>query len=229
MNQQRFLLWDLPTRIFHWALAFCVAAAVVSGQVGGPWIVWHGRFGLAVVALLTFRLVWGIAGPSYARFAQFFPSPSRLRAYLHQQWHGAGHNPLGAVSVFALLGLLSVQVATGLFSNDDIAFVGPLFALISKELSNRLTALHELTGNLLIALLFLHIAAIAFYLRMRGKNLLKPMLTGYQDGAGEATRGGGWLVLLLALALAVLALYAASGAWQTASTPPAAPTAAPSW
>ncbi len=229
MNRQRFLLWDIPTRVFHWTLVLCVAAAVVSGQLGGNLIDWHGRIGLAVVGLLAFRLVWGVAGTTYARFRQFFPTPSRLRAYLKGEWQGEGHNPLGALAVFGLLGLLTVQVATGLFSNDDIAFSGPLADLVGRELSNRLTGLHHLAGDALIGLVALHVAAIFFYAHARGRNLLKPMLTGWQQGEGEPARGGGVLALLVALIVAALAVYGASGAWLPEPPPPPPAAETPSW
>src|SRR5574343_486677 len=107
MKQQGIRVWDLPTRAFHWTLAVTVLVAVVSGQVGGNWIDWHARCGLLAVGLVVFRLVWGVVGSTYARFAQFFPPPARIRAYLAGDWQGEGHNPLGAASVFALLGLLT--------------------------------------------------------------------------------------------------------------------------
>lgn len=226
--QQPFLLWDLPTRIFHWSLAACVVAALVTGQVGGNWIEWHARLGLGIVGLLAFRIVWGLIGSTYARFGQFFPTPGRVRAYLRGQWREPGHNPLGALSVFALLGLLTVQAASGLVANDDIAFVGPLFELIGKDLSNRLTHLHHLAGDALIGLAVLHVAAVVFHVRIRGKNLLKPMLTGRQEGAGPSARGGAWPALVVALLCAGLAVYGASGAWLPAPEV-VAPAATPNW
>ncbi len=230
MKQQGIRVWDLPTRAFHWTLAVTVLVAVVSGQVGGNWIDWHARCGLLAVGLVVFRLVWGVVGSTYARFAQFFPTPARIRAYLAGDWQGEGHNPLGAASVFALLGLLTVQILTGLFANDDIAFTGPLYELVGKELSNRLTGWHLLVADVLLVLVGLHVAAIMFYAHVKKQNLVKPMLTGRKLGArGESARGGGPLALVLALLLALAAVYAASGAWLPAPppTPPAAAT--PAW
>lgn len=110
---------------FHWLLVAALLGAVITGQLGGGLIEWHGRFGLAIVGLVAFRLVWGIAGSTYARFAHFFPTPARVKAYLAGQWRGEGHNPLGALSVFGLILLLTAQVLSGLFANDDITFTGP--------------------------------------------------------------------------------------------------------
>jgi cytochrome b len=229
MNSKKIRLWDLPTRLFHWLLVLCVLAAVVSGQLGGNLIDWHGRIGLLIVGLLAFRLVWGIVGSTYARFRQFVPTPTRIKAYLRGEWQGEGHNPLGALAVFGLLGLLVAQVLTGLFSNDDIAFVGPLFDLVSKNLSNRLTGIHHLLSNLLIALVVLHVAAIAFYARVKKQSLVKPMITGWKEGEGESASGGGWLALIVALVLAGAGVYGASGAWLPEPPPPPPAAETPSW
>lgn len=229
MNSKKIRLWDLPTRLFHWLLVLCVLAAVVSGQLGGNLIDWHGRIGLLIVGLLAFRLVWGFLGSTYARFRQFVPTPARIKAYLRGEWRGEGHNPLGALAVLGLLGLLVAQVLSGLFSNDDIAFVGPLFDLVSKNLSNRLTGIHHLLSNLLIALVVLHVAAIAFYARVKKQSLVKPMITGWKEGEGESASGGGWLALIVALVFAAAAVYGASGAWLPEPPPPPPAAETPSW
>ena len=109
-----------------------------------------------------------------------------------------------------------MQVITGLFANDDIAFVGPLFDLVGKNLSNRLTGIHYLVSNALYVLIALHIAAIAFYGHVKKENLVRPMVTGWKEGAGESATGGGALALILALAVAGAAVYGASGAWLPA-------------
>jgi cytochrome b len=229
MNSKRIRLWDLPTRLFHWLLAFCVIAALVSGQIGGKLIDLHGQIGLAIVGLVAFRLVWGFAGSTYARFAHFFPNLARIKAYLNGEWRGHGHNPLGALSVFALIFLLTVQVLSGLFANDDIAFVGPLYDLIDRSLSDRLTGIHHLVSNLLIGLAILHVAAIVFHVRIKKDNLVKPMLTGWKDEAqGESAKGGGMVALILALAIALAAVYGASGAWLPEAAP-AQKVETPSW
>lgn len=229
MNGKRILLWDLPTRLFHWLLVASVVAAIVTGQLGGGLIDWHGRIGLFIVGLVVFRLVWGMLGSTYARFAQFFPTPGRVKDYLAGRWQGEGHNPLGALSVLGLLGLLFVQLATGLFANDDISFSGPLFELVSKAVSDRLTGLHQLTSNVLIALVILHVGAIAFYGHVRKKNLVKPMISGWkEDAEGPSASGGGILALVLASCIAGAVVWGASGAWLP--EPPSPPASeAPNW
>ena len=230
MNGKRFLLWDLPTRLFHWLLVLAVIGAMVSGQLGGNLMVWHGRLGIAVVGLLAFRFAWGALGSTYARFSQFFPQPSRIQAYLRGEWRGEGHNPLGALAVFGLLGLLTAQALTGLFANDDIAFTGPLFDLVNKDLSNRLTGVHHLLSNLLIAVVVLHVAAIGFYGHVKKQKLLKPMITGWKDGSdGESARGGGFVAFAIALILSFALVYGASGSWLPAPPPPPPATATPDW
>ena len=229
----RIRLWDLPVRIFHWSLVVAVLVAFVTAKLGGDWMDWHGRAGLAIVGLVTFRLVWGIVGSTHARFLSFAPTPARLRAYLTGRWHGVGHNPLGALSVFGLLALLAVQAGTGLFSNDDIAFDGPLSGLVEKARSDSLTGLHHTLSNVLLVLLGLHIVAIAFYLLVKKHNLIKPMVTGWMHAQGRRApapaRNGSPLVLAIALLVAVAVVYVASGKllYERGTQPVAAAAAAP--
>ncbi|MDE2586050.1 MAG: cytochrome b/b6 domain-containing protein [Betaproteobacteria bacterium] len=228
MTTRKIKLWDLPTRLFHWLLAATVAGALVSGQIGGNAMDWHGRLGLATIGLVVFRLVWGLAGSTYARFAQFLPRPAQVRAYLQGRWQSVGHNPLGALSVLALLLLIAAQAGTGLFANDDIAFRGYLYSLADSSLSGQLTEVHELLSNLLIGLVVLHIAAVVFHTRVKKDNLVKPMLTGWKETEQDvpSASGGGLLALVVALLLATAAVYGASGAWLP---PPPSAATAPSW
>lgn len=220
---KRIQVWDLPTRIFHWALVACVIGSFVTEKLGGNAMVWHGRIGLTVIGLLVFRLVWGFAGSTYARFAQFVRGPSAIRAYLKGEWKGEGHNPLGALSVLGLLGVLLALTATGLFANDDIAFEGPLYALVGKDLSDRVVGVHRLLEPLILFLVFAHLAAIAFYARVKRHNLVKPMLFGWKEGdERDSAKGGGPVAFAIAVLIALGAVYAASGKWISAPPPPAA-------
>lgn len=218
MQTRRIRVWDLPTRIFHWLLVALIVAAVATGKIGGGLMDWHGRIGLAILGLFTFRIAWGIIGSSHARFASFVPTPTSISAYLRGQWTGVGHNPLGAISVFALLVLVGLQLGTGLFGNDDIAFDGPLSNLIAKELSDRLTGIHKYSINFLIALIALHIGAVAFYGLVKKDNLVKPMITGWKDlqpdeGSVEPANGGGARAAIVAMLVALATVYCGSGAW----------------
>lgn len=216
-------VWDLPTRLFHWLLVACVVGAFVTAKIGGAAMVWHGRLGLAILGLLSFRIVWGFVGSTYARFAQFVRGPAAIRVYLKGNWQGQGHNPFGALSVLALLGVLSLQAATGLFANDDIAFEGYLYPLVGNELSGKITAIHHLLEKALMLLVALHIGAIAFYARVKKHNLVKPMLTGWADGKPcESARGGGAVAFIIAALIALAAVWAASGALLPPPPPPPA-------
>jgi len=176
-------IWDLPTRVFHWALAAAVVAAFVSAKIGGNAMVWHFRFGYVVLALLAFRVIWGFVGGRWSRFASFVPTPGRLARYLRGtpapgEHLDTGHSPLGALSVFALLLVLAAQVGTGLVSDDEIANVGPLNRLVAVETGLAATSYHRTFGQwLVVSLVVLHVAAIVVY-RLRGRHLVAPMWHG---------------------------------------------------
>ena len=180
-NSHKVRVWDLPTRVFHWALALCIVGLVITGNVGGNAMVWHVRTGLAVLALLLFRLVWGVVGGRWSRFAAFIYSPRSVLNYLQGKGkaeHSVGHTPTGAGSVFALLAILLAQVASGLVSDDEIASAGPLVRFVSTASTQLATNYHKNIGKwIILALVILHIVAIVIYLK-RKQNLIKPMLHG---------------------------------------------------
>ena len=216
MNTVR--IWDLPTRLFHWLLAVSVIGLIVTAKVGGDAMNWHFRLGYVVFALLLFRLVWGFVGGRWSRFASFFPTPTRLGRYLRGQARPedhAGHNPLGAFSVLAMLLVLAAQVGTGLFSDDDIAFAGPLTGLVAGSTVRAASSYHKDVGQLLvIGLVVLHLLAIAFYFFAKRKNLVRPMVTGDKTraevgGVTAATDG----FRRRALALVLIALAAGVVTW----------------
>lgn len=227
----RIRVWDLPIRIFHWSLALAVTVAIVTGKAGGTWMGIHGKAGLTIVGLVVFRVVWGFVGSTHARFLTFAPSPAKLRAYLKGRWQGVGHNPLGALSVFALLGLLALQAGTGLFANDDIAFAGPYFASVDSTLAVRLTGWHHLLANILLGLVVLHVIAIAFHAGVKKDNLVKPMLTGWKEApAGNAAAAkANAIALIAAVLIALAAVYGASGVGMSKPNPVAPPSGKPAW
>ncbi len=223
-------VWDLPIRLFHWLLTGCVVGAFVTAKIGGNLMVWHGRLGLIILGLLAFRIFWGFVGTTYARFPQFVRGPQTILAYLRGQWQGQGHNPLGALSVLGLLGVLLAQATTGLFANDDIAYSGYLARLIETDCSNDLTGIHLLLEKLLMLLVVAHLGAIAFYARVKKHNLVKPMITGWAVGKPyESAKGGSTLAFIAAVAIAAMVVLAASGALLPAPPPPPPPAAAPAW
>jgi cytochrome b len=208
-------IWDWPLRVFHWLLVVAVVGAYATGKLGGDLTDWHGRLGSLVLGLLVFRLIWGFIGTTHARFSSFFPTISRLRAYVKGEWQGPGHNPIGAFAVFALLTALIVLVATGLFANDDIAFEGPLFNLIDKDFSDKLSGWHALVINVLLGLVALHVAAIVFYQSVKKTNLVLPMLTGKKQLPRDLQSAAISRVGVLRIALTVLiAISVVWGVWR---------------
>ena len=170
-------IWDLPTRLFHWLLAACVIGLIVTGNIGGNAMLWHFRLGYAVLALVLFRLVWGFVGGHWSRWSQLTLAPAQVLGHLRGQastW--AGHNPLGSWSVLLMLGWLLLQVGTGLVSDDEIANAGPLTALVSGATVSAATAWHNGLGKgVLIALVLVHVVAIAWY-RLRNAQALVPAM-----------------------------------------------------
>lgn len=177
-------VWDLPIRLFHWLLVGGLAAQVATGLSGGNALEWHLRIGVAIGALLLFRLLWGLIGGHWSRFSSFLYSPAAVWRYLRgrplpQDQFDVGHNPLGSFSVFALLGLLAVQVATGLVADDEIATTGPLNRFVSGATASWATSWHKGYGPWLIyGLLVLHLGAIVFYVAWKKRRLVQPMWQG---------------------------------------------------
>ena len=203
------LIWDLPTRLFHWLLVVCVAGRVITGQIGGNAMVWHFRLGYAVLSLLLFRLVWGFVGGYWSRWRQLFLAPSHVLAYLRGTSPGrpwAGHNPIGSWSVLLMLLWLLLQVSTGLVSDDEIANAGPLTALVSGATVTAATAWHKGPGKLVLIVLVLgHVSAIVWYQVHKAQLLVPAMLHGDKTlpEAVTPSRDGA-----AARALAVLVLLA---------------------
>lgn len=214
----RIRVWDLPTRLFHWSLVACIAGLVLTGYVGGAQMEWHARIGYTVLTLLLFRLVWGFAGGHWSRFASFVRGPSHVAAYLRGRSHPdslVGHNPLGALSVLAMMIFLLAQVATGLVGDDEISFTGPLNRFVTSAQGLAATWYHKRIGQwVIIGLVVLHVGAVLFYLWGKGENLVRPMLNGDKNvGSGttvasrdDARSRVAALVVLLACAGAVAAL-----------------------
>lgn len=178
-------VWDLPTRVFHWSLALLILGLVITGNVGGNAMVWHFRFGYAVLSLLLFRLVWGFVGGHWSRWRQLSCTPSALRQYVFgtdRQKQFIGHNPMGSLSVIALLSLLCLQVSTGLFSDDEIANAGPLTVWVSESIVSTATHWHKGLGKGLVLLLIAtHLLAIAWYYFKKADNLSRAMLLGDKE------------------------------------------------
>lgn len=208
-------VFDLPIRLVHWLLTVLIVFSWWS--VHHHHTDWHIWSGCAVLTLLIFRLLWGIVGSSTARFATFVRGPRTVATYLRGGWSGIGHNPLGALSVIALLLALAVQVGLGLISQDpDGIYTGPLYRLVSSDTSDHARDLHALWFNLLAGLIALHVAAIVYY-RLRGQPLIRRMITGRGrlEVGSETLRPGKWWVALLCLGIAIGVTR-----WVIAGVPP---------
>lgn len=180
----RIRIWDLPTRAFHVLLALCVAGLIATGEIGGSLMQLHFWLGYAVLVLVLFRLIWGFVGGHWSRFVNFVPSPLKLVAYLQalrqqQADRSVGHNPLGALSVLAILSVLLLQVLSGFMTDDEIANTGPWVALVPSEWVSLASEYHSDVGKvLLILLIALHVGTVLYYKRIKNDDLLTPMLTG---------------------------------------------------
>ena len=209
-------VWDAPVRLVHWLLVFLVAVSwwtAVEGEMQ-----WHYWSGLTIVGLLVFRIYWGFAGPETARFSRFVKAPGDVLSYAGKLFRpnyraSFGHNPLGALSVIAILLALIAQVGLGLFASDtDGLESGPFSPYVSYEFSKDAGDLHEDAWNILLILIGLHIAAIAFYLIAKRINLIGPMITGSRKADDvEGPRAGIAPVplwrFLLGVAIAALTVF----------------------
>jgi cytochrome b len=206
-------VWDAPTRIVHWAIALLI-----------PWSWWtashdqlerHRASGYALLGLLLFRLIWGVAGSETARFASFVKGPRAIGRYLRgDEPPPLGHSPLGALSVVAMLAALAVQIGLGLFAIDEDGLEeGPFAHFVSFDTARWAAGLHHKIFWVIVALATLHIAAILYYRLVRGRRLVAAMVTGRTrwDGNAPATAPW-WRAAIVAAVAAGIAWFVASGA-----------------
>jgi cytochrome b len=203
-------VWDVPVRVVHWLLVALVSTSVATGLTGGNVLRIHRASGYAILTLVLFRLMWGVAGTRTARFASFLRGPGAVLEFardtlaMKRPLH-AGHNPLAGWHVLALLAALLVQATTGLFANDDIFFQGPLAPLVSSATSNALTTVHRTNAWILLTLVALHVGAVLFHLVVERRNFVTAMFTGRARwpasvAAPELGRSRPWLALVLFMA-----------------------------
>jgi cytochrome b len=190
----RILVWDLPTRLFHWLFAASFAGAFLTAESERLRDV-HVALGYVFAGLLGFRLVWGLIGSRYARFRSFLFTPRELWQYLRGVVQGAprrylGHNPGAAVAIFAFLGLGIGIAATGWTTYNDIG-------------GEALEELHEGLAFAMLAVVVVHVAGVLLGSLQHRENLVVAMITGRKRGAPEQgiRRGHAWVALLLAAAL----------------------------
>ena len=215
-SRTRVRVWDVPTRLFHWLLVICFAVSWWTGKSGR--LEWHRWSGYALLALLAFRIYWGFFGSSTARFRQFVRGPRAIAGYLRGAWSvQPGHSPLGGLSVMALLILLGAQIVFGLFAVDvDGIESGPLSLYVTFETGRAAAELHEVIFNLLLSLIGLHIAAIAYYWLVRKEDLLAAMFHGTRAYSQELppVRQASMLRFLIGAVLAAALTWCVSRAFQ---------------
>jgi cytochrome b len=211
---RKVLVWDAPTRLFHWLAAFLVAAAYGTWRLN--WMDWHAWIGDALLALLIFRLLWGLLGSETARFSAFLAGPGRVahhlaRALRREPDRQIGHNPAGGWMVMLLLALMLGETLTGIYVNNDVADEGPLTELVPAPIANLITDLHSILWRALVAAVALHLIAILVYGVAKHQNLVLPMITGRKrlpENVGQPRLAGPARALLLfacsALAAAAL-------------------------
>ncbi len=209
---ERIRIWDRPTRIFHWLLVLLSVVCYASGSLGRLDV--HMVAGQALLVLVAARILWGLAGGESARFRSFLRPPREILAYLpglaKREPDGyPGHNPLGGLAVLAMLLAFLLQAGLGLFAIDiDGLYEGPLSLLVSYDAAREAADWHAMTVDLLLALVALHLAAIAFHWLYKRENLVTAMITGRaalpRTAAPRTVPDWRALVCLLLAALLVL-------------------------
>jgi cytochrome b len=203
--QERILVWDVPTRFFHWSFALSFAGAYLTAD-SERYREIHLALGYLFAGLLIFRLIWGFIGTHYARFSSFSFAPSTIVSYWqsllqHQAQPFLGHNPIGAIAIFLLLGLGFIISFTGLGLDWEFG---------SIDWEDLLAETHELSANFMLFLVCVHIAGVIISSCLHQENLVKAMLTGYKQGetAAAISRNFLWLgLLILAASLVFLVFY----------------------
>jgi cytochrome b len=220
MQQSLRLVWDLPTRVFHWLLVLSIIGSYTTAKLG--LMPWHFGFGSLMIGMLIFRVVWGLVGPRHARFSNFIKGPGTILQYLKGGVRSVGHNPLGAGMVVLMLLLLALQVTTGLFSTDDVAYVGPYFPAVSHSLAEKLTGIHHKNFNFILAAIVLHLCAISYYTFVKKERLVPAMFHGQKPAeyvpAHEAIPSSQLWKALIVIAVAGGCVY---WLWHAAPPPPA--------
>jgi cytochrome b len=217
------LVWDLPLRIFHWLLAFSFFALWGTAELGYDYMQYHFWLGYWMIGLLLFRIVWGFVGTRHSRFVNFFPRPraalNYAKTFLKSTQSTVGHNPLGAIMVFVMLGFIAFQAATGLFATDEILWDGPYRGTVDRSTANYFNKLHHRNFDYILIIVGLHIAAIIFYRVIKKMNLVLPMITGKKPAEqvpeAEAIANSQWMKAIIVIVICAGLTY-----WFITAAPP---------
>lgn len=188
--------WDVWVRLFHWSLVLGVGFQLLSGLTGFEFIELHGTVGEVVLALVVFRLLWGVVGSPNARLSALFAGPSAVLRHLRELRHRRvppenGHSAAGGWAVLAMLLIVGVQAVTGLFiADEDELLEGALYGDVASGTSDLLWQIHEINANLLEAIVILHVAMIAIYGLWARRDLLTPMIRGRARAESKGEPGG---------------------------------------
>lgn len=183
MEKAQKVIWDIPTRLFHWLLVASLVAQYVTAELMNDAMQWHFYFGYFTLGLIIFRIIWGFVGSDYARFSQFIHGPGAVTGYVktlfQKDSHAhAGHNPLGGWVVIIMLALVLVQAVSGLFMTDDVFLDGPWRGAVEEATLDTMSFLHNNVFNILLAVIALHVAAIGFYAVYKKQKLAPAMVHG---------------------------------------------------
>lgn len=194
----RILVWDLPTRVFHWLLTLgllaCFGFSLLADEDSSLFS-FHMILGIVLGVMLVMRVFWGFVGTTYARFDSFLFSPAAVAQYVKEAVTGSGqrhtgHNPGSSYAIFAMLALVALIVATGLLV--------PNGSEVAEEL-------HEIASYALLAVIAIHIIGVVVYTARHRKNITMSMIDGTKDGSpSEAIRSSRPLTAWLMVAAVVL-------------------------
>ena len=210
MNKKQKLIWDLPLRLFHWLFAIAILASWYTSEQEGELIDLHMQLGYFILGLVIFRILWGFLGSKHSRFAEFFPTPSRITQHLkaEQSPQYAGHNPLGSLMVFLMITLILLQAVSGLFINDDIFSSGPYYGQFGEEFGKVMSFIHHNAFDIMMFAIGLHILAMVYYRVQKKTDLVTPMITGKKsiesiNPSDEIPNSKVWLAIIVGLLVAL--------------------------
>jgi len=205
---RRILVWDAPVRVFHWLMVLSFAGAWLTAE-SERWRLLHETLGYTMAGLVVFRLLWGVVGTRHARFASFVRGPAAVGRYLRsllsgRPEHHAGHNPAGALAILLLLGLTLAVAASGWATEHELA-------------GHWLEELHEAAASLMLAIVIVHVAAVALSSWLHHENLVGAMLSGRKQGPPQDGVRSAWRTVAALMLAAVLGFWWLQ--WRDAPAP----------